>query len=93
MRNRKKVQPSFKLCTYELHIKNNVSYNVHNTLVCTISFSSHNKAQGNLSLFQFIVEGESQNLRLINHHFTTISSHFFAISINIFHKTEILTVI
>ena len=39
------------------------------------------------------VEGESQNLRLINHHFTTVSSHFFAISINIFHKTEILTVI
>ena len=39
------------------------------------------------------VEGESQNLRLINHHFTTVSSHFFSISIWIFHKTEIQTVI
>ena len=40
-----------------------------------------------------VLEGESQNLRLINHHFTTVSSRFFAISINIFHKGEILTVI
>ena len=40
-----------------------------------------------------LLEGESQNLRLINHHFTTVSSHFFAISIIIFHETEILTVI
>ena len=39
------------------------------------------------------LEGESQNLQLINHHFTTVSSHFFAISIKIFHETEILTVI
>ena len=35
------------------------------------------------------VEGESQYLRLINHHFTTLASHFFGIAICIFHKTEI----
>ena len=29
----------------------------------------------------FQLEGESQNLRLINHHFTTLSSHFFGIAI------------
>ena len=29
--------------------------------------------------FQWILEGESQNLRLINHHFTTLSSHFLAL--------------
>ena len=39
------------------------------------------------------LEGESQNLRLINHHFTTVSSHFFAITISIFHENKILTVI
>ena len=39
-----------------------------------------------LSLY---LEGESQNLRLINHHFTTLSLHFFGIAICIFHKTDI----
>ena len=34
-----------------------------------------------------------QILRLINHHFTELSSHFFGIAISIFHKTEIQTVI
>ena len=75
MRNRKKVQPSFKLCTYELHIKNNVSYNVHNTLVCTISFSSHNKAGGNLSLFQFIVPACKHDYLLKSILFLVIKKH------------------
>ena len=35
-----------------------------------------------------LLEGESQNLRLINHHFTAISSHFFGIAIGIFHITD-----
>ena len=43
--------------------------------------------------FKTTYEGESQNLWLINHHFTTLSSHFFDIAICIFHKTEIQTVI
>ena len=34
-----------------------------------------------------------QNLKLINGHFTTISGHFFANYVSIFHKTEIQTVI
>ena len=39
---------------------------------------------------KYYVEGESQNLLLINHHFTILSSHFFGIyNIYIFLKTEI----
>ena len=44
-------------------------------------------------LYFSYVEGESQNLRLINCHFTTLSSHFFGIAMCIFHKTEMQTVI
>ena len=36
---------------------------------------------------------DAQNLRLTNGPFTTISSYFFANYINIFHKTEVQTVI
>ena len=39
------------------------------------------------------IEGDAQNLPLINHHFTILSSHFFGIYIHIFQKTEIQTVI
>ena len=40
-----------------------------------------------------VVEGVSKVSRLTNSHFTTISSKFFAIYMNIFHKTEVQTVI
>ena len=33
------------------------------------------------------LEGDSQNLRLINSHFLTFCSHFFAKYMNIFHRT------
>ena len=36
---------------------------------------------------------DAQNLPLINHHFTILSSHFFGIYIHIYQKTEIQTVI
>ena len=37
-------------------------------------------------------EIDHQNLHLINDHFTTISGHFFAIYMKIFHKMEVQTV-
>ena len=40
-----------------------------------------------------LVEGVTKRSRLINCHFTTISSQISAIYINIFHKTEVQTVI
>jgi hypothetical protein len=40
-----------------------------------------------------LVEDDSQNLRLINGRFPTLSSHFFSNYMNIFHKTEVQTVI
>ena len=43
-------------------------------------------------LFRDIETGAS-NLRLINHLFTTLSSHFFGNCMNIFHETEVQTVI
>ena len=39
------------------------------------------------------VEGDPQNLRLINDYFKTISSRFWGSYINIFHEKEIQTVI
>ena len=42
---------------------------------------------------KYILEGVSQNLQLINGRFLTTSGHFFGNYINIFHKTEIQTVI
>ena len=39
------------------------------------------------------LEPDAQNLRLINGHFLTISSRFFAKYMNIFHKTEVQTII
>ena len=48
----------------------------------------NNQLQGKLKL-----EGGHQNLRQLNCSFTTISSHFSAIYINIFNKTEIQTII
>ena len=39
------------------------------------------------------LETVNQNLQLINGRFTTISSHFFANYMNIFHKTEVQTII
>ena len=39
------------------------------------------------------LEGVSQNLELINGHFTTISGHFFANYMKIFYKTEVPMVI
>jgi hypothetical protein len=38
-------------------------------------------------------EIDYQNLHLINGHFTTISGHFFANYMKIFHKTKVQTVI
>ena len=40
-----------------------------------------------------VLEGDSQNLRLINDYFKTISSRFWGSYINIFHEKEIQTVI
>ena len=39
------------------------------------------------------LEGDSQNLQMINGRFKTTSGHFFANHMNIFHKTEVPTVI
>ena len=39
------------------------------------------------------LETGASNLRLINHLFTTLSSHFFGNCMNIFHETEVQTVI
>ena len=44
-------------------------------------------------LWIYQLEGDIQNLQLINGHFMTISGHFFVNYMNIFHKTEISTVI
>ena len=41
------------------------------------------------AILKFKVETAHQNLRLINGRFTTLSSHFFANYMNIFHKTEV----
>ena len=48
-----------------------------------------------ISSYSFLpwIEGGPQNLRQLDCSFTTISSHFFAIYINIFHKNEVQTVI
>ena len=46
-----------------------------------------------LLFFCNFVRKKKENLWLINGHFMTISGHFFANYIKIFHKTEILTVI
>ena len=40
-----------------------------------------------------VIEGDASNLRLTKVRFPTLSSHFFANYINIFHKTEVQTVI
>ena len=42
-----------------------------------------------LTIAIFQLETVAQNLRLINDHFTTNFSNFFAIYLNTFHKTEI----
>ena len=39
------------------------------------------------------LEGDFQNLRMINGRFKTTSGHFFGIYMNIFHKTEVQVVI
>ena len=44
-------------------------------------------------LWIYQLEGDIQNLQFINGHFMTISGHFFVNYMNIFHKTEISTVI
>ena len=41
----------------------------------------------------FLVNYVSKRMSLINDHCTTISGHFFAICMFLFHKTEVLTVI
>ena len=51
-------------------------------LTCSWTFLISNK-----------LEGGPQNLRQLNCSFTTISSHFLAIYINIFHENEVQTVI
>ena len=45
------------------------------------------------SVRQLKVEGDSQNLPMINGHFKTVPGHFFDNYINIFHKTKVETVI
>ena len=50
-------------------------------------------ASGLLLVFCNFVRKTKENLWLINGHFMTISGHFFANYIEIFHKTEIQTVI
>ena len=74
MRYRKKCNQALSFVCY-ICIKNNVSYNVHNTLVCTISFSSHNKAGGNLSLFQFVVPACKHDYLLKSILFLVIKKH------------------
>ena len=44
-------------------------------------------------LWIYQLEGDIQNLQFINGHSMTISGHFFVNYMNIFHKTEISTVI
>ena len=59
------------------------------------------KLYTDMTLFKFVIkiqqsktiEGGPQNLRQLNCNFTTISSHFLAIFINIFHEKEVQTVI
>ena len=46
-----------------------------------------------LMIFLAYIESDVQNLRLTNGRFLTISSHFFAKYMNMFHKTEVQTVI
>ena len=46
-----------------------------------------------LPVFCNFVRKKNENLWLINGHFMTISGHFFAIYMKIFHKTEIQTAI
>ena len=46
-----------------------------------------------LMIFSSYIESDALNLWLINGRFLTISSHFFAKYMNIFHKTEVQTVI
>ena len=45
------------------------------------------------TLLKTLLKGDSQNLRLIDGHFPTLCSHCFANYMNIFHKTEVQTVI
>ena len=58
-----------------------------------LSVKLHAALKDQVNAIELELEGESQNLRLINHHFTTLSNHFFGIAMSIFHKTEIQTVI
>ena len=46
-----------------------------------------------LMIFLAYIESDAQNLRLIDGCLQTISSHFFAKYMNMFHKTEVQTVI
>ena len=57
----------------------------------TYDQNAKNKSSANSQFYNWGLT--HQNLKLMNSHFTIISGHFFANYVNIFHKTEIQTVI
>ena len=94
-----KLQNESTLCNDEWLLETELSISQFNIWIHTrlhifiTTFTTHKKIYHKFFSHLLKLEAGRQNLRQLNSSFTTISSHFSAIYISIFHKTEVQTVI